>query len=129
MVIAGILHDITIETHITPEDIENNFDSNVAELVRVYSLYDDMTELIDYYDLNDKNDYKFVKDLLLLKCMDYYDIMKFCSDCESKNKISKKMHRFKNRFEEMIKNEKVYKLFLNQFKNINLNSRYGRKNI
>src|SRR6056297_3450811 len=54
IIIAGILHDIVIETHITPEDIENNFESRIGDLIRVYSLYDDITEVVDYYDLNDK---------------------------------------------------------------------------
>ncbi|TYB32105.1 MAG: HD domain-containing protein [Candidatus Mcinerneyibacterium aminivorans] len=128
LIIAGILHDIVIETHVTNKDIANNFDPEIAKLIKAYSLYDDFTEILEQYDLNYPVDYKFVKNLLVLKCIDYADILKHYSVAIHTEEYIHKLRKFKNRFHEILKNEPGYNQFLEQYEKLNENRKYHADN-
>lgn len=118
IVISAILHDLIEDTEITYEDIQKEFTTEIADIVRAVSFDPKIKDKLEQAKKMFEGVMSYGKDALIVKCADLFSNMpfiKYVNNPETKEYLRKKYALFIEMAQSELKSEPIFNYYINRY--------------
>ena len=118
IILSGILHDLIEDTNTTKEDLEKEFNKEIANIVESVSFNPNIEDkLLQAKDMFNKA-INYGKSSLIVKCADLIDNIDYVYLSKNSEELLKKYRLFLDMAKEYIGDEEIYKQLQDKVLNI-----------